>query len=230
PGCSSVGYGALEELGPFLVQKGKPEISLNPNSWNKEANLLFVESPAGVGFSYTNTTKDLTQFGDELTATDAHAFLLNWFKRFPQFRHHDFYLAGESYAGHYVPQLGVKILEGNKKAHRKDRIKLKGIMIGNAAIDSSSDDRGLAEYAWDHAVISDEVYGAIKKECTFSDDGDESDKCGQAWNDFFNVMRDIDLYSLYTPACTDAMANASRSNSSSASRRRSWNLADTPLA
>jgi carboxypeptidase C (cathepsin A) len=36
-------------------------------------------------------------------ATDAHAFLLNWFKRFPQFRHHDFYLAGESYAGmHYI--------------------------------------------------------------------------------------------------------------------------------
>ena len=49
------------------MQKGKPEISLNPYSWNKEANLLFVESPAGVGFSYTNTTKDLSQFGDELT-------------------------------------------------------------------------------------------------------------------------------------------------------------------
>jgi carboxypeptidase C (cathepsin A) len=62
-----VGYGALEELGPFLVQKGKPEISVNPNSWNKDANLLFVESPAGVGFSYTNTTKDLSQFGDDLT-------------------------------------------------------------------------------------------------------------------------------------------------------------------
>jgi serine carboxypeptidase-like clade II len=29
PGCSSVGYGALEELGPFLVQKGG--IALNPN-------------------------------------------------------------------------------------------------------------------------------------------------------------------------------------------------------
>jgi serine carboxypeptidase-like clade II len=77
PGCSSVGYGALEELGPFLVQKGKPEISLNPNSWNKEANLLFVESPAGVGFSYTNTTKDLTQFGDELTGMAILLFILD---------------------------------------------------------------------------------------------------------------------------------------------------------
>ncbi|WVZ94579.1 hypothetical protein U9M48_040458 [Paspalum notatum var. saurae] len=226
PGCSSVGYGALEELGPFLVQKGKPEISLNPNSWNKDANLLFVESPAGVGFSYTNTTKDLSQFGDELTATDAHAFLVNWFKRFPQFKGHDFYITGESYAGHYVPQLAVKILEGNKKAHRRDRIKLKGILIGNAAIDSSSDDRGLADYAWHHAVISDEVYGAIKKECTFPDDGEESVKCSNAWNDFFRAMQDIDLYSLYTPACT----HNSSSSSPAAARRRPWKLAGTPLA
>ncbi|KAL6603362.1 hypothetical protein ACP70R_043723 [Stipagrostis hirtigluma subsp. patula] len=210
PGCSSVGYGAAEELGPFLVQKGKPEIALNPHSWNKDANLLFLESPAGVGFSYTNTSKDLGEFGDALTAHDAYAFLVNWFKRFPQFKGHDFYITGESYAGHYVPQLAAKIVEENGKAKKKsDRINLKGIMIGNAAIDSSSDDRGLAEYAWDHAVISDELYAAIKKECSFSDDGDESPQCSAAWDKFFTALRDIDLYSLYTPACTDAMANSS---------------------
>ncbi|XP_062229925.1 serine carboxypeptidase-like 34 [Phragmites australis] len=226
PGCSSVGYGAVEELGPLLIQKGEPEIRLNPNSWNKDANLLFLESPAGVGFSYTNTTEDLSNFGDALTAHDAHAFLVNWFKRFPQFKGHDFYVAGESYAGHYVPQLAEKILEENDKlkpAHKRDRINLKGIMIGNAAIDASSDDRGLAEYAWNHAVVSDEVYGAIKKECTFADDGEESQECNLAWNDFFAAMRDIDLYSLYTPACTDAVDN-------STARRRFFKLAGTPLA
>ncbi|GJN00207.1 hypothetical protein PR202_ga17621 [Eleusine coracana subsp. coracana] len=201
PGCSSIGYGAMEELGPFQVQKGG--IALNPNSWNKDANLLFLESPAGVGFSYTNTTQDLSEFGDALTAHDAHLFLVNWFKRFPQFKGHDFYITGESYAGHYVPQLAEKILEGNQNGPKKDRINLKGIMIGNAAIDSSSDDRGLVEYAWYHAVISDELYGTIMKECNFSDDGEESDKCGVAWDKFFEALRDIDLYSLYTPACTD---------------------------
>jgi serine carboxypeptidase-like clade 2 len=121
-------------------------------------------------------------------------------------------------------------MEGNKKAHhKKDRFNLKGIMIGNAAVDASSDDRGMVEYAWDHAVISDEVYGAIKKECKFPDDGDESAACNQAWNDLFHAMQNIDIYSLYTPACTDALANATRSNSSSAASP--WKVAaGTPLA
>ncbi|KAM0850599.1 hypothetical protein ACQ4PT_052983 [Festuca glaucescens] len=206
PGCSSVGYGAMMELGPFLIQKGKPELALNPHSWNKEANMLFLESPAGVGFSYTNTTADLGQFGDNLTAHDAYSFVVNWLDKFPQFKGHDLYLAGESYAGHYVPQLAEKIVHMNKKAAHK--INIKGILIGNPAIDSSSDDRGLADYAWDHAVISDEVYGAIKSNCKFPDDGEESDACNSAWNDFFNAMDDIDLYSLYTPACTHAMINS----------------------
>jgi hypothetical protein len=34
PGCSSIGYGEAEELGPFLVQKGKPELRWNNYSWN----------------------------------------------------------------------------------------------------------------------------------------------------------------------------------------------------
>uniref|UniRef100_A0A453P574 Carboxypeptidase n=1 Tax=Aegilops tauschii subsp. strangulata TaxID=200361 RepID=A0A453P574_AEGTS len=66
-GCSSIGYGEAEELGPFLVQKGKPELKWNPHSWNKEANLMFLESPVGVGFSYTNTSSDLGKLGDKIT-------------------------------------------------------------------------------------------------------------------------------------------------------------------
>ncbi|KAL9682494.1 hypothetical protein QQ045_014293 [Rhodiola kirilowii] len=37
PGCSSIGFGATEELGPFLSSSGKPELRLNPYSWNKGA-------------------------------------------------------------------------------------------------------------------------------------------------------------------------------------------------
>jgi serine carboxypeptidase-like clade 2 len=53
----------------------------------------------GVGFSYTNNSEDLYKLGDKVTADDSHTFLINWFKRFPNFKSHDFYIAGESYAG-----------------------------------------------------------------------------------------------------------------------------------
>jgi len=35
------------------------------------ANLLFLDSPVGVGFSYTNTTKDLKELGDAITGNVA---------------------------------------------------------------------------------------------------------------------------------------------------------------
>ncbi|XP_057774000.1 serine carboxypeptidase-like 34 isoform X2 [Salvia miltiorrhiza] len=204
PGCSSIGYGQSEELGPFFPQKGKPELKLNNNSWNKAANLLFLESPVGVGFSYTNTSKDLKDhIGDTITAQDSYNFLLGWFRRFPQFKSHEFYIAGESYAGHYVPQLAELIVEENKKASDDDHINLKGIMIGNAAIDSETDQKGLIDYAWHHAVISDELYEKIKKKCNFKLEN-VSDDCNNALEKYFEVYRIIDMYSLYTPICVDS--------------------------
>ncbi|KAA8533370.1 hypothetical protein F0562_033097 [Nyssa sinensis] len=85
PGCSSIGYGEAEELGPFFPQKGTvPELKFNNYTWNKAANLLFLESPAGVGFSYTNTSADIKGLGDTIAAKDSYIFLVNWFRRFPQ--------------------------------------------------------------------------------------------------------------------------------------------------
>ena len=45
-----------------------------------------------------------------MTAHDAYSFLVNWLDKFPQFKGHELYIAGESYAGHYVPQLATVIV------------------------------------------------------------------------------------------------------------------------
>jgi hypothetical protein len=56
PGCSGL-LGLFTEQGPFFPQE---DGTLSPNefSWNKVANMLFVEQPAGVGFSYSDDTSD----------------------------------------------------------------------------------------------------------------------------------------------------------------------------
>ncbi|KAL2535977.1 Serine carboxypeptidase-like 40 [Forsythia ovata] len=98
PGCSSLGYGAMEELGPFRVNSDGRTLFRNNYAWNKVANVIFLESPAGVGFSYSNTSADYDQTGDTSTANDAYNFLVNWLERFPQYKTRDFYITGESYA------------------------------------------------------------------------------------------------------------------------------------
>ena len=49
-GCSGL-LGLFTEQGPFNVQSDQT-LKANAYSWNKVANMLFVEQPAGVGFRY----------------------------------------------------------------------------------------------------------------------------------------------------------------------------------
>ncbi|RWW90518.1 hypothetical protein BHE74_00000407 [Ensete ventricosum] len=95
------------------------------------ANVLFLESPAGVGFSYSNTTTDYDQSGDKRTAEDTFTFLLNWLERFPHYKNRTFFIAGESYAGHYVPQLASLIMQRNKLA-KGSLINLSGIAVSES--------------------------------------------------------------------------------------------------
>ena len=92
------------------------------------ANVIFLESPAGIGFSYSNTSSDYIKNGDKRTAEDSYTFLVNWLERFPQYKNRDFFITGESYAGHYVPQLAHRILLKNNNTNQTV-INLKGIAV-----------------------------------------------------------------------------------------------------
>ncbi|XP_078443403.1 alpha/beta-Hydrolases superfamily protein [Wolffia australiana] len=209
PGCSSIAYGASEEIGPFRINRTGASLFVNKYSWNNEANLLFLESPAGVGFSYSNTNSDLKTSGDERTAVDALTFLVRWMQRFPQYKHRDFYIAGESYAGHYVPQLAKKILDYNKPL-AKPFINLKGFLVGNAVTDNHYDGIGTVAYWWTHAMISDKTYKTILAQCNFTNTKN-SDKCDDAVDYAMNhEFGDIDQYSIYTSTCGSAGGNATR--------------------
>ncbi|XWS66142.1 hypothetical protein CRYUN_Cryun05aG0174600 [Craigia yunnanensis] len=202
PGCSSVAYGAAEEIGPFRIRPDGKTLYLNPYAWNKLAIMLFLESPAGVGFSYTNTTSDLYTTGDRRTAEDAYAFLINWLERFPQYRHRDFYVAGESYAGHYVPQLSQIVYERNKGV-QNPVINFKGFLVGNAVTDDYHDFVGTFEYWWTHGLISDSTYRSLRVACDLGSSTHPSLQCMNALRVAEVEQGNIDPYSIFTQPCKD---------------------------
>ncbi|GFQ02383.1 serine carboxypeptidase-like 42 [Phtheirospermum japonicum] len=167
PGCSSIGGGAFTELGPFFPRGDGRGLQINSKSWNKASNLLFVESPAGVGWSYSNTSSDYT-CGDASTAMDMHIFLMEWYKKFPTFATRDLLLTGESYAGHYIPQLAVALLDHNE--HSTDfKFNIKGVFIGNPLLKLDRDVPATYEFFWSHGMISDEIGLTIMNDCDFED-------------------------------------------------------------
>ncbi len=86
-------------------------MTYNPYSWHRVSNLLFLESPAGVGYSY-NTNTSFT-YNDEITAHDNFNALMSFFDKFKEYRDRNFWIAGESYAGKYIPDLAVLIDQYN---------------------------------------------------------------------------------------------------------------------
>lgn len=123
PGCSSFD-GFVYEHGPFNFEAGKPRgslptLHLNPHSWSKVSNMIYLDSPAGVGLSYSGNVSDY-ETGDLKTALDSHIFLLKWFEIYSEYASNPFFISGESYAGIYVPTLAYEVAKGNwtgKNAH-----------------------------------------------------------------------------------------------------------------
>ena len=112
PGCSSM-LGYLKEIGPYIMDDGESAFKPNPYSWNREANLLFIEAPAGVGYSYCDKDAVCEDFDDFNSSLDNLDAMLSFFKKFPEYAKHKLYLSGESYAGVYVPYLAWRMHQYN---------------------------------------------------------------------------------------------------------------------
>jgi len=156
PGCSSLG-GMFFEHGPFVVD-AHLNVTLNPYSWNRGANVLYLEQPAGVGFSYPEGPAN-----DTVAADDSYEALQVFLKRRSELTGRPFYIAGESYAGHYVPNLVHRIQEGGDP-----RLNLQGFMVGNAYTDWRLDFSSNVPFARFHGLASPDQYAAALAAC----DGD----------------------------------------------------------
>ncbi|CAF1330848.1 unnamed protein product [Adineta ricciae] len=128
PGQSSL-IGAWTEIGPFRFINNDTMV-VNNGSWHFYANLLFIDQPIGTGFSYAENNRFIKEL--DVMAEHFVGFLDRYIEVFPKLLEDDIYLAGESFAGQYIPYIAKAILE------KRSVLKLRGLIIGSGWIDPVS--------------------------------------------------------------------------------------------
>ena len=158
PGCSSLD-GLLNELGPYLLNEMGDGFRYNKYSWNTIANVLFLESPACVGFSYneSGTCKN----GDDSTSLNNYFALKDFFAKYPEYKANEFFITGESYAGIYVPTLSLRVLEGMNKFH----INFKGYAIGNGLGSYALNSDSLIFFGYYHGLFGIRLWKSLTDSC-----------------------------------------------------------------
>jgi len=184
PGCSGL-IGLLREHGPFYPD-ASGGLTYNPLSWTKIANMLYIEAPCGVGFSYSNTTSDYTT-DDNTTSLDNYNFIQKFLDTFPQYQGRDFWVSGESYGGVYVPTLTERIL-GDPTTSLFQQFK--GIMVGNPVFNCDSlntlyYDTYFNLLYW-HGLVSYSDYSAWKANNCRTEWA--SSDCQNIFNDAYNAV------------------------------------------
>ncbi|KAH9954498.1 putative carboxypeptidase S1 [Lactifluus volemus] len=149
PGCSSM-FGLFMENGPctFNNVSGQDPV-LNPRSWNNVANMLYVDQPIGVGFSYGSDSDDVTS---TITAAPFVWKLLQaFYDRFPRYKNHDFGLFTESYGGHYGPEFAEYFEFKNDAIMQNEEegtiIRLVALGINSAWFDAAAQYKSYIEYS-----------------------------------------------------------------------------------
>ncbi|KAF4693783.1 26S protease regulatory subunit 7 [Perkinsus olseni] len=127
PGGSSL-YSAISgNGGPCVVDDSGTSTLRNEYSWNTHANVMYLDQPAGSRLQYLALTK--------------------FFAVRPEYNTRVF-LAGQSYAGHYIPPLAAKL--------RGSPVRLEGIILGNANVMPEMQWRSYPEMLMENGLISRE--------------------------------------------------------------------------
>jgi carboxypeptidase C (cathepsin A) len=158
PGCSSL-IGLFQEHGPVLVID-KDKVVENKFAWTKKANILYLDQPMGVGYSIADI-KDANYISNSKDAAiDVVTGLGKFFEisSFRNYKSNDFYIAGESYAGKYIPNLANYILKNPQFGYN-----LKGILLGNAAVDPLIQNAVYPDLAYYKGLIGYKEYVEMHK-------------------------------------------------------------------
>ena len=149
PGSSSQ-FGAFTELGPIrITRNGTREFA---NSWNILGHTLFIDQPLNVGFSYSTDNKPEVSSA-RIAADHLLNFLFNLYVQWPALKKSPLYITGESFAGHYIPAFGSKIL-GNNSFLQLTGVRFVGVAIGDGWTDPEHQINYYDSYLYSVGIVS----------------------------------------------------------------------------
>jgi len=201
PGCSSELALAFEN-GPFQIDSNGKKTN-NPYSWNTYANLLYVDQPAGTGFSVCD--EDYVTDEKQVVA-DMLNFFVGFYNKFPQLLNNSLVIVGESYAGHYVPAIAAGIITYNSNANRNLTIPLTSIGVGNGWVDPATQYGSYGPFAFGVNLIDANMYTQMNQtyaQCFAyiqQQDWDDADGvCSQLLEDVLEEAGNINIYNYKLP-------------------------------
>lgn len=207
PGCSSM-LGWAQEHGPYSMEDGADNFTFNDWSWNNNANMFYIESPANVGYSVCEDL-DECQWTDQNSADDnLQAVLQLLGQKFTAIQNNDLYISGESYAGIYVPQLVLRldafITENKPKGAWVPN--LKGFMVGNGVTNWKYDcTPAYFHMAYYHGLVSDDMFNWVNANCDLSyfdapwtpEKPEQSEACNKTMEKFGDLTTLVNIYDIF---------------------------------
>lgn len=179
-----------------------PSLLLNPYSWTKVANIIFLDAPVGTGFSYA-TTPEGYHTSDTQSVDDIYSFLQQWFLNHPNFINNRLYIAGDSYAGKWVPMITWKISEEETNEEIEPKMTLEGYILGNPLTDLNIDSNSRLAFAHRLALLSDKYYKMAKVHCrgNYLNPNPENAECSLAIKHYEECTDNLFPVQVLEPAC-----------------------------
>ena len=215
PGCSSE-LAIFFENGPYTVQKKflkAPELVPNPYSWNKRANVLYVDQPGTTGFSTVQNTLGYPT-DESSVAADMITFLQGFYAQYPQYKNLPFYITGESYAGHYIPATAAAIVTANKQ-NPPFVIPLRAIAVGNGLIDPLLTTQSYPAFAYAAGIINsdcmqsaNQLFPACQQDIANQNYAAAFNDCNAVFSQVMQCAGNVNVYNYKTqcnpqPLCYD---------------------------
>jgi vitellogenic carboxypeptidase-like protein len=150
PGSSSF-WGFFLENGPYIIDSKGAKLTKRKDAWNNYANYMIFEHPLSVTLSFAEDPNDVPKTV-EMGIAQLYQALLNFIHLHPEIARNPIILAGESYAGTYLPLLSKAILEGNRSGRTK--LDLRSMVLLDAWVNPMVQMAADTTYAFTHGLIS----------------------------------------------------------------------------